>query len=230
MSWTEEGGDVIDRAQQAHVTECLPLLRDASPEFRAGFFRVAGLARLPRGAVIAMEGDACERLALLVAGRVRVYKTAASGKEITLYHIGEGDSCVLTAACIMSATPFPAIAEAQTDVDAVLIPAAQARAWMGDPAWCAFVFGLVSKRLADVIAVLEDVAFQRMDARIAACVSRLAGGAPVLNITHHEIAAELGTSREVVSRILKDFEGRGLVKVGRGELRVTDPARLKALC
>jgi CRP/FNR family transcriptional regulator len=130
----------------------------------------------------------------------------------------------------MSHTPFPAIAETQTDVDAVLIPEAQTRAWMTEPAWCAFIFGLVSKRLADVIAVLEDVAFQRMDARIAAYVARLAGASPVLSITHHEIAAELGTSREVVSRILKEFESRGLVKVGRGELRVTDRDRLEALC
>lgn len=209
---------------------CLPLLQAAAPEFRAGFFQAASLVRLPRGAVIAMEGDACARLALLISGRVRVYKTAATGREITLYHIGEGDSCVLTASCIMSHTPFPAIAEAQTDIDAVLIPEAQTRVWMTEPSWCAFIFGLVSKRLADVIAVLEDVAFQRMDARIAAYVSRLAGEKPVVNITHHEIAADLGTSREVVSRILKEFEGRGLVKVGRGELQITDRARLKALC
>lgn len=221
---------MIEQSQQARVAACLPLLRDATAEFRAGFFQAASLAPLPRGAVIAMEGDACARLALLLGGRVRVYKTAATGREITLYHIGEGDSCVLTASCIMSRTPFPAIAEAQTDLEAVLIPAAQARAWMVDPAWCAFIFGLVSKRLADVIAVLEDVAFQRMDARIAAYVVRLAGASPVLTITHHEIAAELGTSREVVSRILKDFEGRGLVKVGRGELQVTDRARLLAVC
>lgn len=221
---------MIDQAEQARLAGCLPLLREAGPGFRAEFFRAASLAHLPRGAVIAMEGDACARLALLIAGRVRVYKTAATGKEITLYHIGEGDSCVLTASCIMSHTPFPAIAETQTDVDAVLIPEAQTRAWMTEPAWCAFIFGLVSKRLADVIAVLEDVAFQRMDARIAAYVARLAGASPVLSITHHEIAAELGTSREVVSRILKEFESRGLVKVGRGELRVTDRDRLEALC
>lgn len=221
---------MIDQAEQARLAGCLPLLREAGPGFRAEFFRAASLAHLPRGAVIAMEGDTCARLALLIAGRVRVYKTAATGKEITLYHIGEGDSCVLTASCIMSHTPFPAIAETQTDVDAVLIPEAQTRAWMTEPAWCAFIFGLVSKRLADVIAVLEDVAFQRMDARIAAYVARLAGASPVLSITHHEIAAELGTSREVVSRILKEFESRGLVKVGRGELRVTDRDRLEALC
>lgn len=229
-SQTAEDDGLIDQAQQTRVTGCLPLLRGASPEFRADFFRAATLAHIPRGAVIAMEGDACARLALLIAGKVRVYKAAPAGREITLYHIGAGDSCVLTASCIMSETPFPAIAEAQTEIDAVLIPAAQARAWMTEPAWCAFVFGLVSKRLADVIAVLEGVAFQRMDARIAAYVCRLADEAAVLNITHHEIAAELGTSREVVSRILKEFENRGLVKVGRGELHVTDRDRLRALC
>ncbi|MGE0371100.1 MAG: Crp/Fnr family transcriptional regulator [Gammaproteobacteria bacterium] len=221
---------MIDRAQQSRVTACLPLLRDASPEFRAGFFQAASLAHIGRGEVIAMEGDECARLALLVEGKVRVFKTAATGREITLYHIGAGDSCVLTASCIMSHSPFPAIAEAQTAIDAVLIPAGQTRAWMTEPAWCAFIFGLVSRRLADVISVLEDVAFQRMDARIASYVARLADESPVLSVTHHEIAAELGTSREVVSRILKDFEHRGLVKVSRGELQVMDPGRLRALC
>ncbi len=221
---------MIDQAQQARVMQCLPLLQGASPGFQAEFFQAASLAHVDRGGVIAMEGDACARLALLVGGRVRVYKTAATGREITLYHIGAGDSCVLTASCIMSHSPFPAIAEAQTEVDAVLIPAAKVHAWMTEPVWSGFIFGLVSKRLADVISVLEDVAFQRMDARIAAYVVRLANEAPVLTITHHEIAAELGTSREVVSRILKDFENRGLVKVGRGELIITDRERLKALC
>jgi len=220
---------MIDQAQQASVMQCLPLLREAAAGFQAEFRQAASLAHIERGGVIAMEGDACARLALLLAGRVRVYKTAATGREITLYHIGAGDSCVLTASCIMSHAPFPAIAEAQTAIDAVLIPAAKVHAWMTEPAWCAFIFGLVSRRLADVISVLEDVAFQRMDARIAGYVVRLAEEAPVLNVTHHEIAAELGTSREVVSRILKDFENRGLVKVGRGELFVTDPDALKAL-
>lgn len=220
---------MIDQQQQQRLIDRLPLLQSASPEFRAGFFKVATLAHVRRGQIIAMERDECAQLALLVSGNVRVYKVASAGREITLYHIGAGDSCVLTASCIMSHTPFPAIAEAQTEIEAVMIPAAAAREWMTQStAWCAFIFGLVSRRLADVISVLEDVAFLHMDARIAAYLAGLTPVAGVLSLTHQQIAAELGTSREVVSRILKDFETRGLVKVGRGELLIKDMARLQA--
>ena len=203
---------MIESSQrQKQIIECFPLLKSTTPEFQKNFFNATTAVHPQQGQPIAMEGDECAQLALVLNGKVRVYKMAATGREITLYHIDSGDSCVLTASCIMSDTPFPAIAEAQTDLDAIIIPAHQARQWMTESQpWCTFVFGLVSKRLAEVIAVLEDVAFQRMDTRIANYLSNLASNNTTLKITHHEIAANLGSSREVVSRILKDFETRGV--------------------
>jgi len=174
--------------------------------------------------MIASEGSECGQLALVLSGTVRVYKLAESGREITLYRIGHGDSCVLTASCIMSDTPFPAIAETETDVEALIIPSLQAAEWMSESKpWSAFIFGLISRRLADVISVLENVAFLRMDARIAAYLIAITSQqGTVVNITHHEIAADLGSTREVVSRILKGFEEKGLLLGTRGKITIND--------
>ncbi|NOY72703.1 MAG: Crp/Fnr family transcriptional regulator [Gammaproteobacteria bacterium] len=214
--------------QQQHLSEYFPFLNHPSSEFGKPFFRSASLIHIPAGHTIASEGTECNQLALLVSGQVRVYKLADSGREITLYRISKGDSCVLTASCIMSNTPFPAIATAETDVDAVLVPSRQVHEWMSESKpWNTFIFGLIAKRLTEVIAVLEGVAFHRMDERIAAYLIAIASQGQTLNITHHEIASDLGTSREVVSRILKEFEGKGLIKGARSKLTVVNLAGLQ---
>lgn len=214
------------------IINAFPALEAGGEAFRKAFFENAVLANLPPGQGIAGEGQACTQLALVLSGRARVYKLADSGREITLYRIKEGESCVLTASCIMSDNRFPAIAETETAVEAIIVPADKARAWMHtSPAWSAFIFSLISRRLADVIMVLEEVAFQRMDTRIAGYLMALIdqGRNSPLHLTHHQIAADLGSSREVVSRVLKDLEGRGLVKVARGEIALIDPEGLNTL-
>ena len=215
--------------QQQRLIQRFPLLVDSSAEFRETFFRSATLVRIPAAHTIASEGSECGQLALVLSGTVRVYKLAESGREITLYRISSGDSCVLTASCIMSDTPFPAIAETEVDVEALIIPSRQASEWMsGSKPWSAFIFGLISRRLADVITVLENVAFLRMDERIAAYLIAIASQGATVNITHHEIAADLGTTREVVSRILKGFDDKGLVEGARGKLTINDLQGLQA--
>lgn len=219
---------IESREQQQRLSQRFPWLEKGGADFRGDFFRASQLMKIPAGHEIAAEGSECGQLALVVAGKVRVYKVAESGREITLYRIGDGDSCVLTASCVISDTPFPAIATAENEVEALIVPAALARAWMKESSeWGGFIFGLVSKRLAEVIAVLEEVAFHRMDERIAAYLIALASQGETLSITHHEIASDLGTTREVVSRNLKEFEGKGLVSGARGKLTVTDISGLQ---
>jgi len=216
--------------QKQQLLELFPFLAAASPEFQDIFFDAATPAHIPAGHTIAETGSECSQLALVLNGSVRVYKLAAKGREITLYRIKEGDSCVLTASCLMSATPFPAIAESETELDAIIIPAEPAKAWMTQhQPWGNFVFGLISRRLTEVITVLENVTFQSMNVRVAAYLVDMAHKGPTLNITHHEIAADLGTSREVVSRTLKDFDKQGWISMGRGELTIEDLPQLQSL-
>lgn len=212
-------------------------LRSAFPELLADdsallerFLRETVVRTLPPGQVVCQQGDSCGFLPLLLSGRARVFKSAESGREITLYRIDAGDSCVLTASCIMSDIPFPALAVSATEVEAVLIPAGSVRAWMGGAAaWRRYLFGLVARRLADVIAVVEEVAFRRLDARVAAWLLEHGAGDGVVRTTHQELAVDLGSSREVVSRILRDLENDGLIRRQRGEVVLLDTVRLKRL-
>jgi len=216
--------------QKQRLVELFPFLKVATPDFQRIFFDAAIPAHIPAGHVIAETGSECTQLALVVSGSVRVYKLADKGREITLYRIKDGDSCVLTASCLMSATPFPAIAVAETVLDALVIPAKSAKSWMTQhPAWSSFVFGLISKRLTEVITVLENVTFQRMDVRVAAYLVNMVDKGSTLAITHHEIAADLGSSREVVSRTLKEFDKHGWINMGRGELFIQDLPQLQNL-
>ena len=149
-------------------------------------------------------------------------------REITLYRFGYGESCILTANAILSSKSFPAIATVEADAEAVMIPADVFRDWVGRyDLWRDFVFNLLSDRLATVLAVVDEVVFKRMDRRVAALLLRKSQEEPILRITHQEIAVELGSSREVISRILEDLARQGLVKPGRGTLEVLGFRRAK---
>jgi CRP/FNR family transcriptional regulator len=126
--------------------------------------------------------------------------------------------------------PFPAFAVCEEPVEAVVIPASHIRQWLADSSiWRDYVFGLVAHRMADIISLVEEVVFHRMDQRIADyLVQNCPQGAQRLEITHQLMASDLGTSREVVSRILKEFESQGIIRVGRGSVNILDSAQLQS--
>ena len=159
---------------------------------------------------------------------VRVYKIGENGREITLYRFGNGESCILTANVILSRQTFPAIATVEQDAEAVMIPAGAFRTWIGrHDLWRNFIFGLLSQRLASVIATIDEVAFRRMDVRVAAFLLERSQGQGQVHITHQQIAAELGSSREVISRLLETLEDGGLIRRSRGVIEVLDAKRLE---
>lgn len=212
---------------EQRLRSVFPRLFAGDPLFMQRLAQGAVVRSLPAGQYVCHEGDNCGALPLLLAGRARVHKVAESGRELTLYRIEPGESCVLTASCIMSDIPFPALAITETEVEALLVPAAAVRAWMGESAaWRNYVFELVAHRLADVIAVVEEVAFRRMDARVAALLLDMGAADSIARTTHQELAVELGSSREVISRILRDLENEGLIRRTRGEIVLLDRARL----
>lgn len=219
-------GPVVDR-----LSELFPGLRGSAPTWQR-LLQSGAAVHLPPDAHICIQGQRCSHLALVLEGTARVYKLGESGREITLYRIDAGECCILTASCILSQGPFPAFAVAETEVRGVLLPAERIRDWMAaDPTWRDYLWRLLADRLGEVIGLVEEVAFKRMDLRIAQdLLRRLATtGSDTLRITHQQIAADLGTSREVVSRILKDLEARGAVTLGRGSIRVRDSDRLRRL-
>jgi CRP/FNR family transcriptional regulator, anaerobic regulatory protein len=213
--------------QLNRLKQALPVLQDADTQLVHEFQQVAFLARIPAGQDVFLEGDRVDAIALLISGVVRVYKIGETGREITLYRFGNGESCILTANAILSQKTFPAIATVEKEAEAVMIPADTFRDWVKryDP-WREFVFDLLSERLSTVMAVVEEVVFQRMDRRVASLLLNKVKTLNPIRITHQEIAAELGSSREVISRILEDFSQKGWVEVGRGTVEILDREEL----
>ncbi|MGD2116864.1 MAG: Crp/Fnr family transcriptional regulator [Chromatiales bacterium] len=184
--------------------------------------REASVMQIKAGGNICLEGNQCTHLALLLEGQGRVYKMGETGREITLYRVNVGESCILTASCIISQRSFPAFASCTRDLTAIMIPANRVLDWLQDYSnWRQYLLGLVAERLDRVISIVEDVAFARMDQRIIGFLLSAAKDDSVV-ATHQEIADELGTSREVVSRILKDYEKRQLLRVDRGHITLLD--------
>ncbi|MGE0079994.1 MAG: Crp/Fnr family transcriptional regulator [Thiohalomonadaceae bacterium] len=188
----------------------------------------ARVLALPAGAVAFRAGDACENYLLVLDGSVRVQKLAENGREITLYRLEGGDACVLTTSCLLARERYPAEGVAETEVVAAVVPMATfLRALDQSPGFRRFVFTAYGERLSDLILLVEEVAFGRIDGRLAARLLELAGGADEVETTHQALAAELGTAREVVSRQLKDFERRGFVRLLRGRIQIVDGQSLK---
>ena len=179
--------------------------------------------------VLARDGGECSFLPFVLAGTLRIYKGSEGGREITLYRIERGESCILSATCILNGGSFPAIAEAEGETEVLLVPAQLLTEHVdSNPDWRRFLFGLYAKRLEEVLSLVDEVAFQHMDARLAAYLLRHSAGRPSsVGRTHVEIADELGTSREVVTRILKDFEGNGMIATSRGSIQVLRPEMLR---
>jgi CRP/FNR family transcriptional regulator len=214
--------------------EEVPFFRQAPPDLKKAMTATAAVVRLDAGEYFLREGDTCRHFAILVSGRIRVFKLGEGGHEITLYHVGPGEACPLNVSCILSDREVPAMAMVEEAVEAVLIPAAEFRRLVAryEPLR-SFIFRMFSTRLTDVMSLVEEVAFRRMDQRLARRLEELFGqgdgSRPEIGITHAEIAGELGTAREVVSRLLKDFERRGALHLSRGRVRLQSAELLRKI-
>ena len=185
------------------------------------------VVQVPAGQVIFGPGRSPDNLLLLLSGTVRVHHTSESGREIVLYRVEAGQSCVLTTACLLAHEDYTAEGVAETDVEAVAIPRVVFDELMaGSGTFRMFVFTAYSRRITDLFRVIDEVAFGRIDVRLAHRLVALAHGTPEVHATHQQLATELGTAREVVSRQLQEFQRRGWITQARGIISLKDRASL----
>lgn len=221
---------MISQADFARVSDRLPFLKRAERKLLDEFLLHSHLARIPAGRDVFIEGDRVDAIALLVSGEVRVYIIGESGREITLYRFGSGESCILSASAILNRQSFPALATVQQEAEAVMIPDDVFREWVSRyDLWRDFTFQLLSQRLLNIMAIVNEVLFQKMDRRLAAFLIKQGSANNPLRMTHQEIAAELGSSREVISRLVEDLAGEGLIQTGRGMIEISDFQALQSL-
>jgi CRP/FNR family transcriptional regulator, anaerobic regulatory protein len=207
-----------------------PDLADVSDPAWAKVCESAYEVRVSPGTVLFREGDAATQFLMCIEGAVRVSKSSRSGREVMLYRVVSGDSCVLMTAVILSGMRFPATAVVEVETRAVSIPAPMFRLGIDEsPGFRSFMLAEYSATLCQLIGKIDDVVFGRVDARLARILLERSPRGGVINVSHKDLALELGTAREVVSRQLKMLEADGCVELGRRQIVVNDVEMLEAI-
>ncbi len=215
------------KARQAAILKSYPVLKELPAGFLQEITREAVAIKARAGQQLFVEGVPCTHFPLLVDGVIRAAKCGPDGHEILLYRLHPGESCVITMIALLGGEPYPAMASAETDLTLFGVP----RNLFLDlvlkaPAFRTFVFQFLSKRMAHLMALIDDVAFRRLDQRLAARL--LVHGEPI-RVTHQMLAEELGTTRECVSRTLEALQDSGYLRLGRKRIEIVDRSALTRL-
>lgn len=186
------------------------------------------LLSVPAGTSLFSEHSPCQGFPLVLRGEVRVARGAPDGRSLELYRVTAGEVCIVSASCVFGAAPavglLPAHGRAELPTQLLLVPPAVFMRWCANASFRAFVLGVFANRLGDLIELAEAVAFQPLEQRLAGAL--LGRGSP-LRVTHARLADELGTAREMVTRLLKRFEEAGWVQLGRERIEVIDAQALR---
>lgn len=188
--------------------------------------RHAQLIRLEKGTEMFRTGDPCNHFVIVLDGCIRVQYLDHNGNEIVLYRVREGETCILTTSCLLGGARYPAQGIVEEPLQAAMAPMAIFQKALAHEPVRNYVFKTMGKRLADLMVLVEEVAFRRLDGRLA---QYLLKHGTVVRATHQEIAVELGSAREVISRLLKDFERKGWIAMQRRRIEILDCGALKKL-
>ncbi len=174
----------------------------------------------------------CIGLLLVLSGRLRVFTVSDEGKEITLYRLLDRDICLFSASCIMASIQFDVAVEAECDTEMMQISAAIYQKIMRESAAVAnYTNELMAMRFSEVMWLMEQVLYKKMDARLAAYLLEefSYAEAETIHMTHEEIARQLGSAREVISRMLKYFMTENLISVSRGKITLLDAEAMRRM-
>ena len=188
----------------------------------------ARIVEAPIGTIGYREGTPCGAYVMRLAGQSRVYKMSTGGREILLYRVSAGETCVITTTCLLGNSDYPASTIVEEPIRDVLIPAnAFHQLMIESSVFRKYVMTNYGALISDLIVLLDEVAFHSLDARLAKVL--IDSKSNTIIRTHQQIADELGTAREVVSRQLKRLEQKGAVSLGRGHVEITNRSMLEKI-
>ncbi|MEW6119998.1 MAG: Crp/Fnr family transcriptional regulator [Pseudomonadota bacterium] len=209
------------------LLDAFPALRGLDASLNARLLQCLSWHHVPRDAGLFAAGDPCRAFPLLVEGEIQVMRTTPDGHEIELYRLRPGESCIVSTSCLLGDANYSARGQATAaSVLATMPHNLFDQLIASHPPFRHYVFGLFAERLGRMMQRVEDVAFRSLARRIAAVLLDAPGGA--LDITHERLAAQIGASREAVSRALKKLEDAGGLSLRRGRVCVENRARLEA--
>ena len=208
----------------AELQALYPVLAGLPAELRTRTVGALQPVDLPAATVIFDEHQPCRGFPFVLAGAVRVVKSAANGRELPLYRVLPGESCILTSSCLLGHRDYTARGITDGATTLGLLPAPLFEELLAQPVFRGFVFALFAERMTELMELVEEVAFRKLDQRLAGL---LLGRGQLVHITHQGLADQLGSVREMVSRLLKVFAEQGLVRLGREQIEILDPAGLR---
>ncbi|MFA6196674.1 MAG: Crp/Fnr family transcriptional regulator [Sulfurimonas sp.] len=193
------------------------LLDSTSKEFLDGHLKYV---KVPKDTILFFQGDICESILFLISGKVRLYIQSNDGDEITLYQLSAGEQCIVNTASTISQTNAIGSAVTMTDIEGYLFDVSSVKklAHMSD-AYQSFLFSVYTLRMNDLAQLVNDIKFKKLDERILQWLENQ--NEKLINTTHESIANELGSTRVVISRVLKELEKSGRVKLTRGAIELT---------
>ncbi|HEX3018343.1 MAG TPA: Crp/Fnr family transcriptional regulator [Caproicibacter sp.] len=221
----------INEREQEFLKQVLPFWGELTAEQQRAVKNGSASRHFSPGSVLHSGPGDCAGLFVIIKGQVRAYILSDSGREITLYRLFDRDVCIFSASCMMKDIRFDVHMQAVEETETILIPTPVYRELdQNSLAVSNYTSQILSSRFSDVMWLLEQILFMSLDKRLALHLIELSSiSGNRLKVTHEEIARDIGTAREVVTRMLKYFQTEGMVKLSRGEINLTDRKKLESL-
>ncbi len=213
-------------SKDKELLELYPVLKSLPKMEIEDALKHSEVMSLKTGAVVFEELQSCKTFPFILTGNVRVIKRSPAGREISLYNVTPGDACVVSSACLLGHKPYNAVGLVEADCELVMMPAEDFDCLLTIRDFREFIFSLFSKRVLDLMQLVDEVAFRKLDQRLARL---LMSKGLVIEISHQALADELGTVREMITRTLNSFADSGVVRLRRGCIEIVDRPGLERL-
>jgi len=217
---------MLDANKPSHF----PFFSELNARGRSRLLGATRHVRLPPNAKVIERGDEVAGVHLVEAGALRIYYVSSEGREGTLYWVDPGQSCIIALNCLFARLPYPAWVETdQADTEVAIISGDVYRElYLAEPALQHFTFATLSTRLFELMTLLQETASFDLEQRVAAFLLRRSGSGHVLETTHEQVAHHLGSSREVVSRVLRNLARSGAIRLSPGSVAIVDADKLRS--
>jgi CRP/FNR family transcriptional regulator, anaerobic regulatory protein len=215
---------MIKEEQVKELFKLYPVLSEVNQDLLSEVFSNAKVVALKAGTSIFEELQPCNAFPFILSGNIRVYKQSVNGRELSLYNVTSGDACVVTAGCLLGDELYNASGLVKMDSVLVMMTADDFENLLSSRVFREFIFSLFSKKISELMQLVEEVAFQKLDRRLASLLLRRGRS---MKVSHQELADELGTTREMITRLLKSFSDTGLITLGRERIEILNEPALK---
>jgi CRP/FNR family transcriptional regulator len=221
---------MLNENERAFAEAYLDFYPKLGEDEKAKLWQAMTKARFPKGVSVRSRDSECLGVLLVHSGSLRAYIQSDDGREVTLYRLGPGEVCILSASCVLNSLDFEVSIDSDRDTEVFKIAIGAFNELMAANVWVEnFSYKSAVARFADVMWAVEQVLFMRFDKRLAIFLLDESAKTGTVDSTHEEIAKYVGSAREVVSRMLKTFESQGLVELSRGSIRILNRDTLKKL-